>query len=160
MASGSTVGFSVGLFCVTLVVIDCNDLIVIVLKIYKVAALLSSLMKTYSFPFHNRGHNFMLVLQSCTDSLQDMPGSSSQTLPASSDGACNFSNMEFEEDVDVKEEGFVAIKEELALSIKEEEVPEAITFPKIKCEPDEVSYVCVCLLLDTYFQCPAVSVVL
>jgi hypothetical protein len=44
--------------------------------------------------------------------------------------------MEFEEDVEAKEEGFIAIKE-LDLGIEEEEIPEAITFPKIKSEPDE-----------------------
>ena len=45
------------------------------------------------------------------------------------------------------------------IGIKDEEIPEDITFPDIKSEPDEVSYVCVCLLLDTFFQCPAMSVV-
>ena len=46
------------------------------------------------------------------------------------------------------------------IGIKDEEIPEDITFPDIKSEPGEVSYVCVCLLLDTFFQCPAMSVVL
>jgi len=67
----------------------------------------------------------MLVLQSCADSLQFQPGSFRETFPTSSDDACNFRNTEFEEDVDVKEEGFVAIKEEM----------------NIKSEPDKVSYV-------------------
>jgi hypothetical protein len=126
---------------------------------YKEAAVISALMKVYSVPCHNRGHiNVMLVLQSCTDSLQVLPGSSSETFPTS-DGACNFSNIEVEEDVDVKEEGFMSIKEELDIAIKQEENPEDITFPDIKSEPDEVSYVCVCLLLDTFFQCPAMTVV-
>jgi hypothetical protein len=51
--------------------------------------------------------------------------------------------MEFEEDVNVKEEGFIAVNEEVDMSIKEEEIPED-TFPHIKSEPDEVSYVYVC----------------
>jgi hypothetical protein len=50
------------------------------------------------------------------------------------------------EDVDVKEEGFSAIKEEVDIGIKQEEIPEDITSPDIKSKPDEVSYVCICLL--------------
>jgi hypothetical protein len=88
-----------------------------------------------------------------------LPGSSNATFPSSSDGACNFSNIDVEEDVDVKEECFIAIKEEVDIGIKQEEIPEDITFPDIKSEPDEVSYVCICLLLDTFYQCPAMSLV-
>jgi hypothetical protein len=58
--------------------------------------------------------------------------------------------MEVEENVDVKEEGFLAVNEEVDIGIKQEENPEDITFPDIKAEPDEVSCVCICLLLDTY----------
>jgi hypothetical protein len=53
--------------------------------------------------------------------------------------------MEVEEDIDIIEESFIAINKR---SIKQEEIPEDISFPDIKCEPEEVSYVCVCLLLD------------
>jgi hypothetical protein len=53
------------------------------------------------------------------------------------------------EDVDVKDD-FIAIKEELPVPIKEEEIPQDITFPDINSEPDEVSYVCLCQLLDTF----------
>jgi hypothetical protein len=74
-------------------------------------------------------------------------------------GACNFSNTEVEEDIDVKEEIPIAINEEADTSIKQEGIPENKTFPDIKSEADEVGYVCVCLLLDTFFQCPALSVV-
>jgi len=145
---------------VTLVVVHCDDLTVIVLKMCKEAAVISAVMKVYSIPCHDRGHiNVMLVLQSCTDSLQVLQGSSSETFPTSSDGACNVSNTEAEEDVVFIEEGFIAINEEAAVRIKEEEIPEVINFPDVKSEPDEVSYVCVCLLLDTFCQCPAMSVV-
>ena len=131
----------------TLIVIHCDDLTVIVLKIYKEAAVISALMKVYSIPCHDRGHiNVMLVLQSCTDSLQVLPGSSSETFPTSSDGACNFNNTEVEEDIVVLEERFIATNEEAAVRIKEEEIPEDINFPDIKSEPDVVSYVCICLL--------------
>jgi hypothetical protein len=48
---------------VTLVIIDCNDLTVILLRMYKAAAVLSALMKVYTIPYHDRGHiNVMLVL--------------------------------------------------------------------------------------------------
>jgi hypothetical protein len=103
--------------------------------------------------------NVMLVLQSCTDSLRILTGSSSESHATSSDGACNFTNIEVKDDIDVKEEGFIAINEEVDLGIKEEEIPEDIYFPDIKAEPDEVSYVCVCLLLDTFYHCPGMSFV-
>jgi len=79
----------------------------------------------------------MLVLQSCTDSLHILPGSSSETYTTS----CIISNVKVEESIDVKEEDFVAINEEVDLGIKQEETPEDITFPDINAEPDEVSYV-------------------
>jgi hypothetical protein len=100
----------------------------------------------------------MLVLQSCTDSLKNLPSSSSETFPTSSD--CTYvGNITLEEDVDVIEESFIAIKKEEDIGIKQEEIPEDITFPDIKSEPDEVSYVCMCLLLDAFYQCPEMSVV-
>jgi hypothetical protein len=100
----------------------------------------------------------MLVLQSCTDPLEVLPGSSSEPFP-SSDGACNFSNTEVEEDVVIIDESFIAINEEAAVHIKQEEISEDITFPDIKSEPDEVSYLFVCLLLDTFYLCPDMSIV-
>jgi hypothetical protein len=84
----------------------------------------------------------MLVLQSSTDSVHILTGSSSETFSTSSDGACNFSNMEAEEDVDIIEEGFIAVNKEADIGIKQEEIPEDINFPDIKAEPDEVSYMC------------------
>jgi len=72
---------------------------------------------------------------------------------------CNFGNIDVEEDVVVIEGGFRAVNEEGYISIKTEEIPEDINFPDMKAEPDEVSYVCICLLLDSYYQCPALTVV-
>jgi hypothetical protein len=54
----------------------------------------------------------------------------------------------------------MAIKEEADIGIKQEERPEDITFPDIKAEPDEVRYVCICLLFDTFYQCTEMSVVI
>jgi hypothetical protein len=153
----------------TLIVIHCNDLTVTVLKMYKADAVISAFMKVCNIACHDKGHiNVMLVLQSCTDSLQDLRGSSNETFQSSSDGACNFCNIEIEEDVDVKEECSIAVKEELDIDIKQEEIPEDIHFPDIKSEPDEVSYVCVSVsvcvcvyvsFFDTFYQCPEMLIV-
>jgi len=142
---------------VTLVIIHCKYLTVTMLEMYKAAAVLSALMKVCTIPCHHRGHiNDMLVLQSSTDSLHILQGESCAT---SSGGACNFSRIEVEEDLVVIEEVLIAGNEETVTGIKQEKIPEAINFPDIKSEPNEVSYVCVCLLLDTYYHCPAMSVV-
>ena len=119
--------------------------------ILKTDTVLSALMKVYTIPCHNTGHiNVLLVLQSCTDSLQVPPGSSSDTIPTQSDGTCDVSNTAVQQDAVVVEEGFMAVNEEADIGIKQEEIPEDIFFPDIKTEPNEVSYVCVCVLLDTF----------
>ena len=139
-----------GLFSVTLNVIHC-DLTVIMLRMYKGAAVLSALIKVYAIPCHDRGQiNVMLVLQSCTDPLHIWPGSSSGKYATSSDGACNFSNIEVEDDVDVIEEGFIFIKKEADIGIKQEETPEDITFSGIKSEPDKVSSTCVYMCISRH----------
>jgi len=102
----------------------------------------------------------MLVLQSYTDSLQVLPGSSSETFPASSDVTCDVSNTAVQQDIVVIEGGFIAVNEEAPTSTKQEEIPEDISFSDIKLEPNEVSYVCVCLLLDTLYQCLEMSIFL
>jgi hypothetical protein len=103
----------------------------------------------------------MLVLQSCTDPLHILPGSSSEKYATPSDGACNSSGIEVEEDVDEIEEGFAAINKEVDIGTKQEEIPEDITFSGVKSEPDKVScYVCIGLLADTFDLCPEISVFL
>ena len=93
----------------------------------------------------------MLVLQTCSDSLHILPGSSSETN-ATSGGVCNFSNTEFDEDINVIEEIFVSINEDVERGIKQEEIPGNISFPDIKSEPNKVSYICICgLLLEVLF---------
>jgi len=134
-------------------------LTVIMEGISKAATVLLVLMKVYTIAFHERGYiNVMLVLQSCTDPLHILPVSSIE-INATSDGVCNFSNIEVR-DIDVIEENFIAINEEVDIGIKQEEIPGDITFSDIKCESDEVSYVSMCLLLETFYQCPGISVFL
>ena len=86
----------------------------------------------------------MLVLQSCTHSLQVLPGSSSETFPTPSDGTCDVSNTTVQQNV-VIEEHSIAVNEEAPTGNKQEEIPEDISFPDINPEPNEVSYVFVCM---------------
>jgi hypothetical protein len=60
----------------------------------------------------------MVVLQSCTDSLQVLPGSSGETVPISSDATCNVSNTAVQQDIVVIEKGIVALNEEAHICIK------------------------------------------
>jgi hypothetical protein len=114
---------------------------------YKAAAVLTALMKMYSIPCHDRGHiNVMLVLQSCTDSLHILHSSSNETFPTSCDGKRD-GNIKVERDIAVIEEIFTAIDEEPDIGIKQE-IPEDITFPDIKSEPDKVRCVCVCVCVS------------
>ena len=127
---------------------------------------LLTLMNVYTIPCHDRGHiNVTLVLQSRTDSLTVMAGSSTEIFPTSSDGTYDVGNMNVEDDVDIIEEIFTAVNKQADIGIKQEEIPENITFPDIKSEPDEVSYVCVCVCMsvirhilplsrnDCFFRC-------
>ena len=115
-------------------------LTVIMEEICKAATVLSASMKVYTIPCHDRGHiNVVLVLQSSSDSLHILPSVSSQTN-ATSDGVCNFSNIVVEDIAEI-EEVFMSINEEVDRGIKQEEIPGDITFPDIKSEPDEVSYI-------------------
>ena len=51
-----------GIFFVTFIVSNCNDLTVILLKMYKAATVLSALMKMCTVPCHDRGHINIMVL--------------------------------------------------------------------------------------------------
>jgi hypothetical protein len=86
-----------------------------------------------------------------------MAGSSCETFPTLSTCTHEVGNIKVEEDGDVIEENFKAINE-ADLGIKQEEIPQDITFPDIKAEPDNVSYVYICLFLDTFYMCPIFNV--
>jgi hypothetical protein len=58
--------------------------------------------------------------------------------------------MKVEEDIEVIEEIFTAINKGADIGIKQEDIPQDITFPDIKAEPDEVSYVCACMSVCFY----------
>jgi len=88
-------------------------------------------MKVYTIPCHDRGYlKVVLVLQSCSDSLHILPGSSSETNATSSDCAYHVGNMKVEgdldmqlveEEVNVKKERGISSEEEECVGIKEEE---------------------------------------
>jgi hypothetical protein len=80
-------------------------------------------------------------------------------FPTSSDGTCDVSNTAVERDIIVIEEHSMVLNKEAPISIKQEEIPEGISYPDIQAGPDEVSYLCVCLLVDTFYHCPEISVV-
>jgi len=78
-----------------------------------------------------------VMLQSCTVSLEVVSGSCSGRSITSYDNTFEFVSIKVEEDTDV--------------TIKVEEIP------VIKAEPEEVSYLSLCQLLDTCHQCPLMS---
>ena len=91
----------------------------------------SVLIKVCTIRCHDRGYiNVVLVLQSCSDSLHILPGSSSETNATSSDCAYHVGNVKVEEDLDrqveeeevnVKTEKGVGSEEEEGVRIKEEQ---------------------------------------
>ena len=98
-------------------------LTVVLEGISKAAAVLSVLMKVCTIPCHDRGYcNVVLVLQSCTDSLHILPGSSSDTNTTSSDCAYHVGNVKVEVDLDLQvEEEEVNVKTEKGIDSEEEE---------------------------------------
>ena len=82
---------------------------------------------------------FMVFLQSCTVSLPVLLRSCSESSVPSVD-AYGAISVKREDDSDI--------------DCQEEEIPIAISFPTIKCEQDEVSYISLCPLLDALCQYP------
>jgi hypothetical protein len=78
----------------------------------------------------------MVFLQSCTVSLPVVQRSCSESSVTS-----------------IGAYGVISVKrEDSDMDCQEEEMPIAISFPKIKCEQDEVSYISVCPLLGALCQ--------
>jgi hypothetical protein len=63
----------------------------------------------------------MLLLQSCTDSLHILPGSSVETFPPLSNGTYDCGNIKLEENIDIKEEEEVNVITDSAIGSEEEE---------------------------------------
>lgn len=79
-----------------------------------------------------------VLLQSCTVSLPVLQRSYSESSITCID-TCDVISVKHEEDRDID---------------CQEEIPVAISFPTIKCEQDEVSYISVCPLLNALCQYP------
>ena len=91
-------------------------------RISTAATVLLVLMEVYTISCHDRGYiNVMLFLQSCSDSLHILPGSSSDTCGTSSDCAYHVGNVKVEEDLDMQEEEEVNVKTEKGVGSEEEE---------------------------------------
>jgi hypothetical protein len=104
-----------------------------------------------------------LVLQSCTDPLQILPGSSSETCQTGCDDACDVSRIkveginveedgtvvkeemdigsEKEEGIDVKENELTDVKQLMSVYIKEEEISFDTVEPTIESEQDKVNLI-------------------
>jgi hypothetical protein len=64
-------------------------------------------------------------------------------------------------DTDIKQEEISVVKfEELLVDTKEEDFPRDVTCPTIKAEHDQVSYICVCPLVDTFYEYPRMCTII
>jgi hypothetical protein len=57
-------------------------------------------------------------------------------------------------DIKVEEIPVVKFEDETAMDIKEEDFPWDVTSPTVQADEDQVSYMCVCPLLDTFHKYP------
>ena len=79
-------------------------------------------MEVYTTSCPDRGYiNVMLVLQSCSDPLHVLPGSSRDTCGTSSDCAYHVGNVKVEEDLDMQEAEEVNVKTEKGVGSEEED---------------------------------------
>jgi hypothetical protein len=79
------------------------------------------------------------VLQTCTQSVKVIPDPCNETSVTSYSDAHEVVTIKVEEDTDVR---------------TKVEIPEPISFSAIKAEPQEVSYMSLCPLLDTCHKYP------
>lgn len=82
-------------------------------------------------------------MRQCTAILQ-----SCAVVPASCSCTSVISSDDTHEVISIK------VEEDSGVAVKVEAIPEPISFPPIKAEPDEVSYLPVFPLLDTCHQYP------
>jgi hypothetical protein len=101
----------------------------------------------------------MLILQSCANSPKVVSGLCSEERAASTDDMSEGVITNVEEvtvmDIKVEEIPVVKFEDETAMDIKEEDFPWDVTSPTAEeAEEDQVSYMCVCSLLGTFYKCP------
>ena len=119
--------------------------------------------------------NCMLILQSCTNSLKILVGLCSERSGTMCDDVHESIIIKVEVadmDIKVEEISVVKVEEDTGMNIKKEEIPvvkfeeEAlaaakkediywdVTSPTIKAEQYQVGYMCVCPLLDSFYEYP------
>ena len=102
--------------------------------------------------------NCLVVLQSCTNSAKVVADLCDERRAMSSGDLHTGVSTKVEEvtdmDIEVVEISVVKIEEETTIDIKEEDISVDGTFPAVKAEEDQVSYMCVCPLLDTFPEYP------
>jgi hypothetical protein len=100
----------------------------------------------------------MLILQSCANSPKVVSGLCTERRATSSDYVNEGVSTNIEEvtvmDIKVEEIPVVKFEDETAMGIKEEDFPWDVISPTVKAEEDQVSYLCVCPLLDTFYKYP------
>ena len=114
--------------------------------------------------------NCVLILQSCTNSTEFLAGlciEKSATLLMCmrerieveatdmdiKEGEMSVIKVEGCAFMDIKEEETCVVKfEEMLVDTKEEDFTGAENSPTIKAEQEKVSYICVCPLLDTFYE--------
>jgi hypothetical protein len=115
----------------------------------------------------------MLILQSCRNSPKILVGLCSERSGTVCDDVHEGVSITVEVtdmDIKVEEMSVIKVEEDTAVNIKEEEIPFVrfeeetlvdtkeedfrweVTSPTIKAEQYQVSYVCVCPLLDTVYE--------
>jgi hypothetical protein len=96
------------------------------------------LFEVYTIPCHDRVNiSVMLVLQSCTDPLHILPGSSTDTYATSSDCAYHIGNVKDEDNLDMQEVvGEVNVKTEKGIDSEEEEC-RGIKDEEVICSEEE-----------------------
>ena len=119
--------------------------------------------------------NFMFILQSCTNSLKILVSLCSERSGTLCDDLHENAIIKVEVtdmDVKVEEMSLVKVEEDIGMNIKKEEIPVLkfeeetlvdakkedihwdVTSPTIKAEQYQVSCMCVCPLLDIFYEYP------
>jgi hypothetical protein len=99
----------------------------------------------------------MLFLQSCTNSLKVVSGLCSERRATLSGVSTNVEEVTVM-DITVEEVPVVKFEEKTVMDIKED-IPWDVTSPVVKAEHDQVSYLCVCPLLDTFYKYPVMPTI-
>jgi len=77
------------------------------------------------------------------------------------EGEMSVTKVEEDTFINIKEEetSFVKIEEEMLVDVKEN-LTDDVNFPTGKAEQDQVSYISVCLLLDTFYEYPILCTII